>query len=205
MSAPYRVRLRTVAARQLWDGRKARGGRGFIPGIRHFEAGVRALHRARDAGNVDAGDRLAEIEAALESVERSLARWGRGLAGFVAGSPEPGSVGADDGGWLAASRSMRIRARETRRLAMSIAAYDATCAATVGANRTARASGVFNAPHASIVERARLIRTVVALGYSGVKFRWRDRAASAGARGVSGERDAPGVGTSTLGGAMRLR
>ena len=72
MSAPYRVRLRTVAARQLWDGRKARGGRGFIPGIRHFQAGVRALRGARRAGDIDAIARLTEIEAAFEVVERSL-------------------------------------------------------------------------------------------------------------------------------------
>ena len=39
MTRRRRVRLRTIAARQVWDGREARGGSGFIPGIRHFQAG----------------------------------------------------------------------------------------------------------------------------------------------------------------------
>ena len=43
----------------------------------------------------------------------------------------------------------RIRARETRRLAVLIAAYDAACAATVG---------VFNLHQGAIGERRRLIR-----------------------------------------------
>ena len=97
MSAPYRVRLRTVAARQLWDRRKARGGRGFIPGIRHFQAGVRSLYSARGASDIVAAERLAEVDAALGTVERSLARWRKGLEGFVAESLGSVCVGADRG------------------------------------------------------------------------------------------------------------
>ena len=132
MSAPYRVRLRTIAARQLWDGRKARGGRGFIPGIRHFQAGVRALRGARRAGDIDATARLTEIEAAFEVVERSLARWRRGLVGFVLDSLAPRSVEPGNGSWLGASRSIRVRAPETRRLVMLMVVYDVACAENRG-------------------------------------------------------------------------
>ena len=181
MSAPYRVRLRTVAARQLWDGRKARGGRGFIPGIRHFQAGVRALHKASYAGDVDAAGRLAEIEAALEAVEGSLARWRRGLAGFVAESLVSCSAKEVCGGWLRASRLIRVRALETRRLAMLIHAYDDVCVATVEVTAAARKTQLFNPHHESIAERSRLIRAMMALGHRGRRYRLRGRELGASA------------------------
>ena len=192
MSAPYRVRLRTIAARQLWDGRKARGGRGFIPGIRHFQAGVCALHKGSDAGNVDAADRLGEIEAAVESVERFLARWRRGLAGFAAELPEFGSVRPNDGSWVRASRSFRIRARETRRLARLIAAYDSVCAETVAVTAAASRAGVFNPHHEAVTERGRLIRAVIALGHRGPWARVRNRVVESGVRGASRGAGGPG-------------
>ena len=108
----------------------------------------------------DAAARLAEIEAAVEAVERSLARWRRGLAGFVAESLEPRSVGADNGSWLGASRSIRVRAPETGRLVVVTVAYDAACAETVALTASAREAGVFNPHREAIVERARLIRSV---------------------------------------------
>ena len=40
-AAAYRVRLRTVAARQLWDGRKARGGRTFARLLAQGPRGIR--------------------------------------------------------------------------------------------------------------------------------------------------------------------
>ena len=184
MSAPYRVRLRTVAARQLWDGRKARGGRGFIPGIRHFQAGVRSPYSARGASDIVAAERLAEVDAALGTVARSLARWRNGLEGFVAESLGSVCVGADRGPWLRASRSIRNRARERRRLALLIAAYDAACAATVGVTATARKLRVYNAYHECIAERARLIRAVASLGHSGVGLQMGGSAANAGAADV---------------------
>ena len=85
---------------------------------------------------------------------------------------EPGSVGGNGTGWLRASRLIRIRARETRRLARLIEAYDDACVATVGVTAAARKGCVFNAHHDSIAERARLIRAVVGLGHAGVRLRW---------------------------------
>ena len=205
MSTPYRVRLRTIAARQLWDGRKARGGRGFIPGIRHFQAGVRTLHRASGAGDVDAAACLVEIDAALEAVERSLFRWRRGLAGFVEESLEPGTVAGNCAGWRRASRVFRIRAWETRRLALLIEAYDGACVATVEVTLAARKARVFNAHHESIAERARLIRAVIGHGHTGVRFRsvkWGPGAAAGRATvGHAGSCDV----TARNGGTSRLR
>ena len=108
------------------------------------------MHRASDAGKVDAAGRLAEIEGALEAVEGSLARWRRSLAGFVAESLAPGSVGEDGTGWLCASRLFRIRTREARWLALLIETYDEACVATVGVTAAARKGRVFNAHHESI-------------------------------------------------------
>lgn len=74
MTARLRTRLRTIAARQVWDGRRAHGGSGFIPGIRHFQAGVRAYRAAAARGDPEAAARLAEIDDALDAADRSLVR-----------------------------------------------------------------------------------------------------------------------------------
>ena len=91
MTARRRVRFRTIGARQVWDGRKACGGSGFIPGIRHFQAGVKAYRAEAARGNEYAAARIGEIEAALGAFERSLDRWRRGLAGFASASLDGGN------------------------------------------------------------------------------------------------------------------
>lgn len=45
MSRPYRARLRTVAARGLWDGRRGVPEPVRIAGVRDFRKGVLALGR----------------------------------------------------------------------------------------------------------------------------------------------------------------
>ena len=172
MSAPWRVRLRTIAARQAWDGRKARDGSGFIPGIRHFQSGVRGYRAAAARGDADAAVRLQEIEAALGAFERSLDRWCRGLAGFVSASLDgEATAGAKPGGWRRSARLLRIRAPETRRLAALIARYDAACVDTAAVTGACRAAGIANPHRVSIEDRRRRLRALMALGYGGVRLR----------------------------------
>ena len=170
MSAPLRVGLRTIAARQAWDGRKARGGRGFIPGIRHFQAGVRALRRRERAGDAGAAERLAKVEADMEAVEEALVRWANGNRRFLLEDLEVGALEAERPRWVRAARTVRVRAPETRRLAMLIVEYDAACAATVRITAAANKAGLYNAQHACIAERGREIRAALASGYSGVRY-----------------------------------
>jgi len=156
-----RVALESITARLLWDGR-AEDGR-FIPGVAHFDAGVRALRGApEDAGKA----RLREIEETLGRAEEAVNRWVLGLREFARETLdclEDGSPGWDDGG----QRRLRIRTAEAARLADLMVAFDAACAATAAVTATARARGVFNPHHASIRDRARMIRRIVDLGYAG--------------------------------------
>ena len=170
MNALFQVGLRTIAARQLWDGRKARDGRGFIPGIRHFQAGVRAMRRREREGDAGAGERLGKVDAGLEAVEAALVRWARGNRKFLAEELGVDAFEAERPQWVRASRSMRVRAPQTRRLALLIAEYDAACAATVRITAAARTAGLFNAQHACIAERGREIRAALESGYSGVRY-----------------------------------
>ncbi|MXY56128.1 MAG: DUF1845 domain-containing protein [Gammaproteobacteria bacterium] len=183
MSERLRVGLRTIAARQAWDGRKARVGRGFIPGIRHFQAGVRALRRRERAGDAGAAERLARVEADLAVVDAALVRWAKGNRRFLLEDLDAGAFEAQRPRWIRAARTVRVRTRETRRLAMLIAEYDAACAATVRMTAAAGKAGVFNAQHACIAERGREIRAALASGYSGVRYGGR-RGAERGSRTV---------------------
>ena len=159
-----RVVLESITARLLWDGR-AEDGR-FIPGVAHFEAGVRAVRRAAAGGVADAERRLGEIDEALGKAEGAVNRWARGLAGFVRdrfGDDAPGSPG-----WSGTERrTLRVRTPEAERLAELIRAFDAACAATAAATILARGRGVFNPHHGSIAGRARMIRRVADLGHAG--------------------------------------
>ncbi len=170
MSAPLRVGLRTIAARQAWDGRKARDGRGFIPGIRHFQAGVRALRRRERAGDAGAAERLVKVEADLAVVDAALVRWANGNRRFLLEDLDAGALAAERPRWVGAARILRVRAPETRRLAMLILEYDAACAATVRITAAAGKAGLFNAQHACIAERGREIRAALASGYAGVAY-----------------------------------
>ena len=171
MTARRRVRLRTIAARQVWDGRKARGGSGFIPGIRHFQAGVRAYRAAAARGDAAAVARLEEIDAALAAFERSLERWRRGLAGFASASLNGGTAPAKNAGWRRSARLLRIRSPEARRLAGLIAGYDAACADTVAVTWSCREGRIANPHRASIGDRRRRLRALLALGYGGMRLR----------------------------------
>jgi len=156
-----RVALESITARLLWDGR-AEDGR-FIPGVAHFDAGVRALRGApEDAGR----GRLGEIDETLGRAEEAVNRWVHGLSEFARGTlacADDGSPGWDDGG----RRRLRIRTMEAARLADLVVAFDAACAATAAVTAAARRRGVFNPHHASIRDRARMIRRIVDLGYAG--------------------------------------
>lgn len=132
-----RVALESITARLLWDGRAGDGR--FIPGVAHFDAGVRALRSA--AEDVGAARRLGEIGEALGGAEGAVNRWAMGLRAF---------------------------ARETLDcLEDLVVAFDAACAATAAVTAAARRRGVFNPHHASIRDRARMIRRIVDLGYAG--------------------------------------
>ena len=156
-----RVVLASITARLLWDGR-AEDGR-FIPGIAHFQSGVVALRRA---GNPDAAERLAEIDAALSAAEDAVNRWARGVAAFA--RDELADATPETPPWAdAAERRLRIRAGEAVRLAALIAAFDATCAATSAVTVLVRERGVFNPHHACIAERAGMIRHIADLGHAG--------------------------------------
>ena len=199
MTARRRVRLRTIAARQVWDGRKPRGGSGFIPGIRHFQAGVRAYRAAAARGDEDAAARLEEIDAALGAVERSLERWRRGLAGFASASLDGRTqAGANNGGWRRSGRLLRVRAPQTRRLAGLITGYDAACADTVAVTGACRDAGIANPHRASIGDRRRRLRALMALGHGGLRLRKEepgrassDSAADANGGQVRGNRSRP--------------
>lgn len=161
-----RVALASVTARLLWDGRPEDGR--FIPGVAHFDAGVRALRAAgRDA---DAERRLGEIDRALRRAEEAVDRWARGLRAFAR------QLGCADGGrgWNdGARRWTRVRTAEASRLADLIGAFDAACAATAAVTAAARRRGLFNPHHASIRDRARMIRRIVDLGHAGGRSRAR--------------------------------
>ena len=198
MTTRRRVRLRTIAARQVWDGRKARGGSGFIPGIRHFQAGVRAYLGAAAQGDAHAAARLEEIDAALGVFERSLERWRRGLAGFASASLDGRTAGANNGGWRRSGRLLRIRAPQTRRLVGLIAGYDAACADTVAVTGACRDGGIANPHRASIGDRRRRLRALMALGHGGLRLRkeepgWAssDSAADANGGQARGDRSRP--------------
>ena len=161
-----RVALASVTARLLWDGRPEDGR--FIPGVAHFDAGVRALRGAgRDA---DAERRLGEIDRALRRAEEAVDRWARGLRAFARelGCAD-GGRGRNDG----ARRWTRVRTAEASRLADLIGAFDAACAATAAVTAAARRRGLFNPHHASIRDRARMIRRIVDLGHAGGRSRAR--------------------------------
>lgn len=162
----YRARLRTIAARQLWDGRRPGPGRVSIPGVRDFQRGVRALRAAAATGEATAAARLVEIDAALDAAGRALGRWRRGLAACAGSVPEPEPPGVRYR-WLATTRLIGIRAPQTRRLARLIVDYDALCAASVAATAAARAAGRFNAQHAGIRDWGRRIRAAVHAGAAG--------------------------------------
>ena len=183
------MRLRTIAARQVWDGRKARGGSGFIPGIRHFQAGVRAYRAAAAGGDPQAAARLDEIDAALDALARSLDRWRRGLAAFAA-ERAPLGAGAPTGRrWLRTGRLLRVRAPETRRLAALVEAYDAACADTASVTTACRRRGIANPHRASIGDRRRRLRAVMELGYRGARHqpgRRDGRSADVGREAVGG-------------------
>lgn len=156
-----RVVLASITARLLWDGRVEAGR--FIPGIAHFQSGVVALRRADDAR---AAVRLAEIDAALSAAEDAVNRWARGLASFA--REELADAAPESPAWAdAEERRLRLRTGEALRLAALIGAFDAVCAATSAATASARQRGVFNPHHASIADRARMIRRVADLGHAG--------------------------------------
>jgi len=147
----------------LWDGR-AEDGR-FIPGVAHFQAGVRALRSAADRGVADAELGLEEIDEALGRAEGAVNRWAKGLAAFAR---ETFGTDAGSPGWGTAERRvLRVRTPEAGRLVELIRAFDVACAATAAATILARGRGVFNPHHGSIAERARMIRRVVDLGHLG--------------------------------------
>ena len=159
--AARRVVLRSITARLLWDGR-TRGG-GFIPGIAHFQAGILVLRRA---GDVVAGDRLVEIDEALAKADVAVQRWARGLAAFA--KHTLGEAGGERPAWAdVEERRLRLRVPEAERLATLICAFDAACVATSAVTALAGARRVFNPHHASIAERARMVRRVADLGHAG--------------------------------------
>ena len=159
-----RVTLRTIGARLLWDGRLD-DGRGFIPGIGHYQAGVQALDAAARHHDRRAARLLAELETALHGTELSVRRWRRGIERFV-GESLGGTLSAQRT-WLEEQRSIRAWRPEVRRLAALIAAYDHACAITSVASAQARSRSIFNPHHRAIRERAGAIRHVVDLGYRG--------------------------------------
>ncbi|MYD94478.1 MAG: DUF1845 domain-containing protein, partial [Chloroflexi bacterium] len=159
----YRARLRTIAARQLWDGRRPAPGRVAIPGVRDFQRGVRALRAAAESGETVAAARLEEIDAALDATGRALGRWRRGLAAYVATPPDPEPHGVGKR-WLGATRLVGIRAPQTRRLARLLVDYDALCALCVAATAAAGGAGTSNTQHVGIRNCGRSIRAVVHAG-----------------------------------------
>lgn len=159
--ATKRVVLASITARLLWDGRVEAGR--FIPGIAHFQAGVAALRRSGDAR---AAARLAEIDEATRRAELAVNRWAHGIEAFA--RERLGGDAAMSSGWAdAEGRRVRIRTPEGERLAALICAFDAACAATATVTAMARRRRVFNPHHASIGERARMIRRVADLGHAG--------------------------------------
>ena len=163
----FRAGLRTIAARQLWDGRRAAPRRIAIPGVWDFQRGVRAMRTAAASGDRDVAERLAEIDAAMDAARRSLGRWRRGLAAFEAESVAVAATNGNRTRWLGATRLIAVRAPETRRLARLIVDYDALCALAVAATAAAREAGAFNSHHAGIREYKRRIRAVVHAGHAG--------------------------------------
>lgn len=173
-----RVVLESITARLLWDGRPEDGR--FIPGLAHFDAGVRALRGAeKDAGPAW---HLGEIDRALREAEEAVNLWARGLRAFARelGYPDDGAPGWEDG----ERRGLRVRTAEAARLADLIGAFDAACSATAAVTAAARRGGVFNPHHESIRERARLIRRIVDLGHAGGRAWRRTRGAAGGTKAV---------------------
>ncbi len=159
--AARRVVLRSITARLLWDGR-TRGG-GFIPGIAHFQSGVLVLRRM---GDVVSGDWLIEIDEAMAKAEVAVNRWALGVAAFA--EETLGDAVAERPEWAdVEERRLRVRTPETERLAVLICAFDAACAVTSAITARAGERRVFNPHHASIAERARMIRRVADLGHAG--------------------------------------
>lgn len=135
---------------------------------------MRGYRAAAARGDADAAARLEEIEASLGACERSLERWRRGLAGFASEALDGRTAGAQHGCWCRSARLLRIRAPETRRLAGLIAGYDAACADTVAVTGACRKAGIANPHRACIENRRRRLRTLMALGYGGVRLRTQD-------------------------------
>lgn len=95
----------------------------------------------------------------------------------------PGGAAGDGRRWRRGGRLLRIRSPETRRLAALIERYDAACAETAAVTAACRRSGIANPHGASIVDRRRRLRAVIAMGHRGVRLREADRGRPAAAAG----------------------
>ena len=120
----------------------------------------------RRAGDVVAGDRLVEIDEATAKAEAAVQRWALGLAAFA--KQTLGEAAGERPAWAdVEERRLRLRVPEADRLATLICAFDAACVATSAVTALAGARRVFNPHHASIAERARMVRRVADLGHAG--------------------------------------
>ena len=167
----FRAELKSISARQLWDGRVRPGSPiVFVPGVIEFRRGVQRLHElcGSEVGS-DAEVLLQELLEELERAEVGVDRWNRGMETFI--KQELGGACPDDRTWVRGRRKIRPWHQEMWRLGLLIARYDAAVVLTSNATASARRIGILNPHHLSIAQRYGWIRQVILRGYRGVGLR----------------------------------
>lgn len=155
----YDIALHTVAAQQLWSGRRAERGQTFIPGIVDFHHTVTALEA--DAG---AANRLGGIDAGIQEVRAALREWRLQSDSFIcAALPENTAPAIRNS--EPKRESLRFGDARSRQLAMLIASFDEACQAALEAASVARDVDAPRAPSAQgeIRRHAKQIRQLLYL------------------------------------------
>ena len=128
----YEIALHTVAAQQLWTGRRAAKGQTFIPGIVDFHHAVTALEKAAGAE-----ERLSEIDVGIQVARETLSEWRLQSDSFICGALPANAVPATST-HQPQRESLRFGDTRSRQLAMLIASFDEACRAALEAANVAR-------------------------------------------------------------------
>ncbi len=155
----YDIALRTVAAQQLWSGRKAAKGQAFIPGIVDFHHAITALEEGADSA-----ERLTNVDAGIQNAREALSEWRLQSDSYLcAALPENVSPAAQT--HKPKRKVLRFSDARSRQLAMLIVSFDEACQAALEAASVALDVETLAAPKAQgeIRRHAKQIRQLLYL------------------------------------------
>lgn len=128
----YEIALHTVAAQQLWSGRRAEKGQVFIPGIVDFHHAVTELEDSQNDV-----DRLQQIDVSIRESRQALSEWHLRSDSYICGAlPDnamPATASAEP-----RRETLRFGDARSRQVAMLIARFDEACQAALDAASVAR-------------------------------------------------------------------